>query len=280
MINFISDICSNHNGDLTRCINLIDKSKEIGCWGIKLQLFKAEKLFANIPLNSQKIEIAKQRELPIEWIPEIERYCEAIDIKFGCTPFDIDSLNLITPHIDFIKISSFDILRDDFIKECAKANKSLILSTGLATMEEIDHAREIIRTIRYPWVKSDYGLSLLHCISKYPTKITECNLKMIPLLKTRFDLDIGWSDHSRSEAVIYQAIIEGGKIIEFHLDLDGNGWEYQHGHCWLSNEIKKIINNINLGEIASEFNNFTWDKLRLNRADPSDGLRPMMEARR
>jgi len=127
-------------------------------------------------------------------------------------------------------------------------------------------------------------LTLLHCISGYPTPAEECNLAAIDTLRQACDCPVGWSDHSVSPAVLYRAIhARGASTIEFHLDLEGEGEEFATGHCWLPAQIQPVIEVIHQGEGAdgagekvpapSELADRNW------RADPEDGLRPLRKLR-
>jgi N-acetylneuraminate synthase len=127
-------------------------------------------------------------------------------------------------------------------------------------------------------------LTLLHCISGYPTPAEQCNLAAIHTLRESCGCPAGWSDHSVSPAVLYRAIHRwGAVVVEFHLDLEGEGEEFGSGHCWLPQQIQTVIETIRLGEqadgsgekqpVAVELPDRDW------RADPSDGLRPLIKLR-
>jgi sialic acid synthase SpsE len=125
---------------------------------------------------------------------------------------------------------------------------------------------------------------LLHCTSAYPTPYAEANLAAIETIRQATGCEVGWSDHTVEPAVIHRAIHHwDAKVIEFHLDLDGNGEEYVAGHCWLPEQIGTVITDVGKGFIAdgngvkepvpSELSDRLW------RADPADGLRPLKELR-
>tara|TARA_Y100001968_G_C19375867_1_gene727615 strand:- start:1127 stop:1582 length:456 start_codon:yes stop_codon:yes gene_type:complete len=137
-------------------------------------------------------------------------------------------------------------------------------------------------------VSKKYGcsdLSLLHCISGYPTPLDQCNLAAIKTLRESTNVNqIGWSDHSVSPIVLNRAINHwGASIVEFHLDLEGEGEEFKSGHCWLPEQIKPIIESVKLskqidgtgdkGPVDIEKKERDW------RADPKDGLRPLKHIR-
>ena len=158
--------------------------------------------------------------------------------------------------------------------KCSKSNKPIVLSTGMATIDEIKHAVRVIKS------NGCKDLTLLHCVSAYPTPYNEANLSAIKTIRDQVDCDVGWSDHTVDPSVINRAIHKwGANVIEFHLDLDGKGDEFKSGHCWLPNQIGELILSINKGFLSdgngikkptkSEINDRDW------RADPSDGLRPL-----
>ena len=130
-----------------------------------------------------------------------------------------------------------------------------------------------------------YDVTLLHCVSAYPTPPEEANLSAIASLRAATGLDVGWSDHTRRPSVIERAVHRwNATIVEFHLDLDGKGAEYQSGHCWLPEEITPVIARIREAQLAdgngfkglqpSELEDSEW------RADPEDGMRPLRAVRR
>lgn len=225
MVKFIADIAQNHNGSLERALKLADIAKEAGCWAIKPQLYCHDQLYKDK-------QFPEEWEFKVAWVPEFSNYCRMIDLKVGYTMFHKDFRGVIEPYVDFYKISSFDASRDDLINEYSSKGKPLFVSAGLIGGE----------TIRSKWRNS----IRLHCLSKYPAKVEELNLWMVSAAY----ID-GYSDHSREPGVIYKAIGLGAKYIEFHLDLDGKGWESQEsGHCWTPVEIAVVIDNVRIGEKA------------------------------
>ena len=276
---FIAEVSSNHNRNLERCINFIDIAAEIGCDVVKFQLFKIKKMFApEILYRSKKHRDREKWELPDEFIPILSKRAQKNGISFSCTPFDLESVDLLEPYVDFFKIASYELLWSDLLIKCANTKKDIILSTGMANMEEIYSA---IKTLRENGCKNP---TLLHCISSYPTPISECNLSAISKLRDAFNCNIGWSDHSSNEAVLYRAVHKwGASDVEFHLDLEGNGEEFGSGHCWLPEDIKRVIENIksikDVDGNGDKFPSFSELSDRDWRADPIDGLRPLKKLR-
>jgi sialic acid synthase SpsE len=276
---FISEVSSNHGRDLDRCFAFIDKSAEIGCDAVKFQLFKINKLFSPEILKKSAVHRAREAwELPVEFLPKLSDRCKEMDILFSCTPFYLEAVEELSPFVDFYKIASYELLWNPLLRACAETGKPIILSTGMAVMDEIKGAVSCLREAGCE------DLTLLHCISGYPAPIVECNLAAIETIRSEFDCKTGWSDHSVSPAVIYRAVSRwDASVIEFHLDLDGNGKEYKSGHCWLPEEIKPVITDIHNGQIADGNGIKKPSKIELiereKRADPEDGLRPLKHMR-
>lgn len=281
-IKFVAEVSSNHNQDIDRCFAFIDKATEIGCDAVKFQLFKIEELFApEILSKSEEHRKRKAWELPLSFLPKLAERCKEKNIKFGCTPFYLEAVGELLPYVDFYKIASYELLWNDLLKACAQTGKPVVLSTGMATMDEIESAVNI-------FIKSGCkDLTILHCVSGYPAPVSECNLAAIETLRNTFRLspfasrlNFGWSDHSVTPGVIHRAVHRwDAKMIEFHLDLEGTGAEFSNGHCWLPEEIQPVIEMVHVGfgadgsgdkvPMTSELPDRDW------RADPSDGLRPL-----
>ena len=272
-IYFSAEIGSNHNQNKSRMYKLIDKAKEIGANSVKLQLFKAKKLWH--PSWKEQFEVAKKRELPAVWIPEITDYCKKMDIQLGITPFDLGAVDVIKDFVDFIKISSYDILRMDLIEKCFNTGKRLVISTGEANISEIENVILKLREIgKYSKFLS---IPFLHCYSSYPVKKENCDMSDITLLYTIlrqyiYNPIVGYSDHSKDPDVIYEAYEKGANWVEFHLDLEDEEGCEGSGHCWRPNDIQVVIEEIRQREEELKYK-------RQLRADPSDGLRPCLELR-
>lgn len=283
---FVAEVSSNHNKNLKRCFQFVDEASVIGCNAVKFQLFKIEELFAPEILNkSPKHQQRKQWELPISFLSEIAARCLEKKIKFYCTPFYLKAVEELLPFIDSYKIASYEILWKDLLSVCAQTGKPIILSTGMAALREVEDAVKVLID------SGCHDLTLLHCVSSYPASLSECNLSAIETLRKAFlphktdcQVKVGWSDHSVSPPVIYRAVHRwSAEMVEFHLDLEGSGEEYSGGHCWLPGAMKKVIEDVQGGFPAdghgekipapSELADREW------RADPRDGLRPLISLR-
>ncbi len=278
MIEFISEVSSNHARDLERCLAFVQRSAEAGCSAVKFQLFRVEELFAEGALPDSEVARRKSWELPLDFLPPLAKRCRELNIQFSCTPFYLKAVTELEPYVDFYKIASYELLWDDLLAACAKTGKPVVISTGMATMPEILHAVETLKR------NGCAAPVVLHCTSAYPTPHTEANLAAIETIRQATGCEVGWSDHTVEPAVIHRAIHRwGAKVIEFHLDLDGQGEEYAGGHCWLPDQIGAVIRDVAKGfeadgngvkePVPSELPDRAW------RADPSDGLRPLKETR-
>ena len=271
---FIAEVSSNHHRNLARSLEFINASAQAGCDAVKFQLFKIDQLFApEILEKSEKHRKRKEWELPLEFVPVLAAKCKEVGIEFSCTPFYLDAVKELEPYVAFYKIASYELLWDDLLLACAKTGKPVIISTGMATIDEITHAVEVLKK------NGSVETTLLHCTSAYPTPYNEANLAAIETIRIATGCNVGWSDHTVQPAVINRAINKrGASVIEFHLDLDGEGAEFEPGHCWLPAQIGEVIRDTRIGfeadgngvkePVPSELPDRPW------RADPSDGLRP------
>ncbi|MEW5801195.1 MAG: N-acetylneuraminate synthase family protein [bacterium] len=298
---FVAEVSSNHHRDLPRCLQFVDLAAQIGCNAVKFQLFKIEELFApEILTRSPTHRARKLWEIPFDFIPHLKLRCQERGIQFSCTPFYLEAVDELFPYVDFYKIASYELLWNDLLTACARTGKPVVLSTGMATVDEIRQAVDVL------WRSGCRDLTMLHCISGYPAPVSECNLAAVETLRRQIageggqEIDagtgagvgsqtmkvrVGWSDHSVNPGVLYRAIHRWGvDMVEFHLDIDGTGEEFASGHCWLPEKIKTVIDQVKDGfradgtgkkePVQAELADRNW------RRDPSDGLRPLKSVRK
>lgn len=277
---FIAEVSSNHDRDLERAYAFIDKAAEIGCDAVKFQLFKIDEMFApEILAKSAKHRARKEWELPVSFLGPIAERCRQRGVQFICTPFYLKAVDELLPHVDAYKVASYELMWDALLEACAKTGKPVILSCGMATLEEVHHAAGVLRRA------GAKNVTLLHTISAYPTPVEEANLAAMETICNATGFPCGWSDHTVSAGVILRAVGRWqAPMVEFHLDLDKSGAEYAAGHCWLPEQMAPVIAMVRDGERAdgdglkralpSELPDRDW------RADPSDGLRPLKHIRR
>ena len=278
-VKFIAEVSSNHACDLARAKRFIAASADAGADAVKFQLFKIDELFAPEILSRSKEHRARQEwELPVAFLPELARTCGEYGLAFSCTPFYLRAVAELEPDVDFYKVASYELLWTELLKEVGATGKPVVLSTGMATMPEVRSAVEALDKV------GARDITLLHCVSAYPTPLNQCNLAAIETMRSATGLPVGWSDHTREPAVIERAVSRwSATAIEFHIDLDGEGAEFRAGHCWLPNEIAPVIERIRKGELADgRYMKAPCDAEladRMWRADPSDGLRPLKQIR-
>jgi N-acetylneuraminate synthase len=276
---FIAEASSNHGCDLSRALAFVDAAADAGCDAVKFQLFKIDRMFApEILAQSPKHRARAEWELPLAHLRPLAEHCSARKIQFSCTPFYLEAVAELAPYVNFYKVASYELLVTDLLAACAATGKPVVLSTGMSTMEEIAGAAATLKQA------GARDVTLLHCVSAYPTPAAEANLAAIAAIRAATGLPVGWSDHTRRPAVIERAVHHwGAAAVEFHLDLDGLGAEYAAGHCWLPHEIAPVIVRIRESLVAdgqgfkgpqpSELSDREW------RADPADGMRPLLHIR-
>lgn len=277
---FIAEVSSNHNRDLNRCIKIIEAAKECGFDAIKFQIFKIDELFTpNILKQYAHIAQRKEWEFPLDFLPHIREHCNKIDLKLGVTPFYIDAVRICDPYVDFFKVASYELMWDQLHLEISRSGKPVIISSGMATLEELQRAQSNYK--QGPLFEQP---SFLHCVSAYPANPENVNLGAIETMRLNLKTPIGWSDHTCDEDVILCAKLKyEAEIFELHFDLDGEGKEAVVGHCWLPKKARRVIDRCNKIELyfgdGRKTPNIEEQNERLWRADPTDGLRPTLEAR-
>ena len=276
---FIAEASSNHGQDLARALRFVDVAADAGCDAVKFQLFRVRELFApEILAKSESHRARVAWELPVAHLAPLAERAKARGIEFSCTPFYLDAVKELAPYVAFYKIASYELLWNRLLEACAATGKPVVISTGMATMPEIQAA---VATLKKANCRD---ITVLHCVSAYPAPPEEANLSAIAVIRDATGVPVGWSDHTRSPAIIERAVHRwGAAAVEFHLDLDGEGAEYASGHCWLPQEIAPVIARIREGEradgsgfkapVPAELPDREW------RADPSDGLRPLLHVR-
>lgn len=208
----IAEVGINHNGDLNKAKELIAAAAEAGYDAVKFQTYKSE---TRIPDSNHDIfKILKKCELKYSDFKTLKEIAEKKKIYFMSTVFhsdDYDYLKKINTLI--IKISSFDLVNYKLINHVSDSDQAIILSTGMADINEIDKAYEILK-------KKSKNFSLLHCVSSYPLKEEDSNLNAINTLRSRYDCAVGYSDHTNGIKSPLYSVAVGAKIIEKHFKID------------------------------------------------------------
>jgi len=272
----IAEAGVNHNGDRQTAFDLIDTAVESGANAIKFQTFKASNIVTKYAdkaeYQKQKIigedtqyKMLKDLELPYELHFELKEYCEENGIDFLSTAFDIESLEFLSEKLNLnkLKIPSGEITNAPLILEFAKTGKEIILSTGMSSLEEIkdalsviacgflDNKQDIERLSSEKLLEafnSDIGktcleskITLLHCITAYPTPRNEVNLNSIGLIQDTFNLPVGFSDHTEGYLASLAAVSKGACTIEKHFTLDKNAKGPDHQASLEPIELREMI---------------------------------------
>ena len=223
----IAEMSANHNGKLQNALDTIKCAKDIGANAIKLQTYTADTLTLDCKKDDFIIsggtlwdgkslyELYKEAYTPWEWHKELFEYARRIGIDIFSSPFDksaVDFLEQFNPSA--YKIASFEITDYDLIRYTASKGKPIIISTGIATIDEIQDAVDICREV------GNDNVILLKCTSAYPAPLEEANLKMISNLAESFGVVSGFSDHTLGSTAPITAVALGAKVIEKHFIID------------------------------------------------------------
>jgi N,N'-diacetyllegionaminate synthase len=225
----IAEIGVNHNGDRATAFRLIDAAMNAGADAVKFQTFEAKRLVTqNAPkaayqlksgsVKESQLDMLKRLQLSKEDHQSINDYCRAQGIMFLSTPFDASCSDFLeTLGVPAFKIASGELTDLALIRHIAAKRKPLIISSGMATLDEVEAA---IRTVSEAGNKQ---VILLHCVSNYPAEPSEVNLRVIPQMAQHFKIPVGYSDHTLGTDIAVAAVALGACVIEKHLTLDRTG---------------------------------------------------------
>ena len=223
----IAELSANHNGSLEIAKETIKAAKECGANAIKLQTYRADTITLqckneDFMIKNSKFwegrnlyELYEEAYTPWEWHPELFEYARSIDIDIFSSPFDksaVDFLEKLNPSA--YKIASFEITDYELIRYCASKGKPMIISTGIATIQEIQDAVDICKS------EGNKNIVLLKCTSSYPAPLEDANLLTIPNLAQTFNVLSGFSDHTLGSTAPIVAVTLGARVIEKHFILD------------------------------------------------------------
>jgi N-acetylneuraminate synthase/N,N'-diacetyllegionaminate synthase len=245
----IAEAGVNHNGNINLAKKLIDVTKEAGADAVKFQTFKVENVVTetagmaeyqkkNIGRSETQLEMIKRFELGYKDFIELKKYCDRKKIIFLSTPHSEDAIDFLEPLVPAYKVGSGDLTNLPFLEKIAKKNKPIILSTGMATLNEIGEA---VKTIKN---QGNNKIILLHCTTNYPCPSEEVNLKAMLILKKEFRLPVGYSDHTLGITVPIMARTLGAQIVEKHFTLDKNLPGPDHKASLEPRELKEMVNAI------------------------------------
>ena len=246
----IAEAGVNHNGSGENALRLVDVAAAAGVELVKFQTFRSEKLVSRFAQKAEyqkkttnadesQLEMLKKLEFTAEQFKFVKDYCVSKGVQFISTPFDDDSLLLLeTLEMPLYKIPSGEITNLPFLIKIAKLQKPVILSTGMSTMEEIEKAVKVLKQ------NGANEISLLHCNTQYPTPYEDANLRAMLMLKQRFGLKVGYSDHTLGIEAPIAAVALGAEIIEKHFTLDKNMPGPDHKASISPDELKAMVSAI------------------------------------
>jgi len=226
----IAEAGVNHNGDLVLAKQLIDAAAQAGVDLVKFQTFNADRLVTRSAkkadyqaqtTGTQETQHAMLRRLELTETmhQELIAHCETRNIRFFSTGFDIESIDLLRRlGQDHFKIPSGEITNLPYLQHIGKLGKAVILSTGMATLGDIEAALDTLEQAGTPRAQ----ITVLHCTTEYPTPMNEVNLNAMQSIQKAFGVAVGYSDHTQGIEVAIAAVAMGATVIEKHFTLDRN----------------------------------------------------------
>jgi len=222
----IAEAGVNHNGDPALAQRLIDVAKAAGADAVKFQTFKADQLVTldapkaeyqlqQTEADESQYEMLKRLELSADTFRDLRQYCQEVGIRFMSTPFDEDSADLLSDlGVTIFKTPSGEITNLPYLAHVARKGRPMIVSTGMATLGEVEAAVNTIRATCNP------GIILLQCVSNYPADPADVNLRAMETMTRAFGVPVGLSDHTAGIEVALAAVALGACVIEKHFTLD------------------------------------------------------------
>ena len=248
----IAEISANHCGNFNLAKKLINCAYINGADAVKLQTYTADTM--TIKSNKKYFKIKKglwkgymlwdlynKAQTPLKWHKELFKYGKSLGIKVFSTPFDDTAVDFLEKlNCPIYKISSFEMMDLNLVKKVSQTKKPIIISTGMADLKEIETTFKVARK---------YGakdISLLYCVSNYPSSINDFNLNNIKILKDKFKCKVGISDHSTDNRVAIASVACGAEVIEKHIALDNQKEGFDIDFSLKGKEIKKLRDDIDV----------------------------------
>jgi N-acetylneuraminate synthase len=246
----LAEIGINHNGDVNVAKKLIDVAVFAGCEAVKFQKRTVDVVYTpaelakprESPFGETNGDLKRGLELGQPQYEEIDAYCRSKGIAWTASCWDEASVDFIDQFDPpFYKIASASLTDDALLRHTRAKGKPIVLSTGMSTLEQLDHAVDVLG-------KDD--LVLLHTCSTYPAQYPELNLRVIATLRERYGIPIGYSGHETGIASSVAAAVLGACIVERHVTLDRSLWGSDHAASLEPNGIIRVIRDIRLVELA------------------------------
>lgn len=251
----IAEVGANHRGDIKNALRFIEKAKEAGADVIKFQHLTHDKIAADVEVfdtwNGKPVgtlsSFYKSAELPYEWTKKLVDHAKKVGIMFLSTPFDKEAVDALDKaDVPAFKVASYEMIDDILLEYIAKKGRPIILSTGMAYLEEVAHAVKIILEA------GNNQIILLHCVSMYPPKFSDLNLRAITTLAEAFKLPVGFSDHSKPPyiAAPLAAVTLGACVIEKHVTDSQEGGSNDDPNSLSVEDFQKFVQEIRNTEEA------------------------------
>lgn len=245
----IAEAGVNHNGDIKLAKQLVDAAKEAGADIVKFQTAKLDSLVSagaemadyqkkNIGHQESQKEMLSKLLLDYNAFLELEQYCRKVGIQFLSTPFDLESIDFLTPMVSLWKIPSGEITNLPYLEKVARIKKPIILSTGMSELEEVRCALKALRD------NGAEDITLLHCTTEYPAPYGAVNLRAMQTLQREFACAVGYSDHTPGIEVAVAAAAMGAVVIEKHFTLDRTMEGPDHKASLEPCELKNLVTAI------------------------------------
>ena len=251
----IAELSANHNHNYDLAVKTIEAMAESGADAVKIQTYTPDSLVMNIDneyfgaiksgiwKGIKKYDLYKEACTPYEWQPKLKDVAENLGLVFFSTPFDLDGVDFLAEmNIPIYKIASFEINDIPLIRKVAQQHKPIIMSTGVAGIDDIDLA---INTCHK---EGCYDITLLKCTSEYPASYDDANLLTIPDMSQRFGVKVGVSDHSMGSIVPITSVALGAEAIEKHFILDRSLGGPDSAFSMEPAEFKKMVEEVRIVE--------------------------------
>lgn len=253
----IAEMSGNHNHSFAQAKKIIDVAAKAGVDAIKLQTYTpdtmtidCDKEYFQVKVNKAwkgqaLYDLYKKAYTPWDWQPKLKKYGESKGLVVFSTPFDKTSVEFLEKmEVELYKVASFEVVDIPLLKTIGKTKKPVIISRGMATMEEIKLAVETLKKNGCPQV------AILHCVSSYPASIEQMNLKTIPDIKGKFGVISGLSDHTLSQEAVIAAVALGANIIEKHITIARAAGGPDANFSLEPDELKNLVKSIRQTESA------------------------------
>jgi N-acetylneuraminate synthase len=246
----VAEIGINHNGDLDLAKRLIDVAVSSGCEAVKFQKRTVEVVYSaaelarlrESPFGTTNGELKRALEFDKKHYLEIDAHCRAKGVVWFASPWDEASVDFLEDFdVPCHKIASASLTDDRLLRRIRATKKPVILSTGMSTMAQIDHAVGVL---------GREDLVVLHATSTYPANYDELNLKVIPVLAQRFGVPVGYSGHETGIASSVAAVVLGAAMVERHLTLDRAMWGSDQAASLEPNGMQRLLRDIRLVEVS------------------------------